>query len=334
MRALRLLRYGDPQKVLRIEELPEPLPGPEDVQIAVHAVGLNPIDYKLAQGQLRIVQSLRLPTTLGFDLSGVVTAVGARVRGFAVGEPVYGRASRQRLGAFAETAVLDQRWVAPAPVGLSHLEAASLPLVALTTLQGLTDRAQARAGQSILILAGSGGVGSFAIQYARSLGLDITATTSSRNADFVRALGAHHVLCYDRQALGADGRRYDLIYDTLGGKQTLAAFGWLKPGGCVVSIAGPPDADFGRATGAGLFKRILFHLAGAGVRTRARAGGFRYFRFMTESDGARLKALNALLEAGAIRPVIDREFPFDRILDAFAWFMQGRARGKVVVRVR
>lgn len=334
MRALRLIRYGDPQQVLRLVDVPEPVPGPDDVQIAVHAIGLNPIDYKLAKGQLRIVQSLRLPITLGFDLSGVVTAVGANVRGFRVGAEVYGRSSRQRLGAFAEIAVLDQRWVAPKPAGLSHLEAASIPLVALTTLQGLTDRAQARAGQSILILAGAGGVGSFAIQYARSLGLEVTATTSSRNAEFVRALGAQHVVCYDQATVGADGRKFDIVYDTLGGKQTRAAFGWLKPGGAVVSIAGPPDGDFGRAIGAHWFKRILFHLAGAGVRARARAGGYRYYRFMTESDGPRLEALNPLLESGAIRPVIDREFALSDALAAFAHFMQGRSRGKVVLRVR
>lgn len=334
MRALQLQQYGDPQEVLRLVELPAPLPGPEEVQIEVHAVGLNPIDYKIAQGKLRLVVGLKLPITLGFDLSGVVLSVGSNVTAFKAGDAVYGRSTRDQLRAFAEVAVLDQRWVAPKPVNLSHLEAASIPLVALTTLQGLTDRAGAKAGQRILILAGSGGVGSFAIQYAKTLGLHVTATTSSRNADFVRELGADRVICYDRETVGSDGAAYDLVYDTLGGGNTMKAFGWLKPGGAVVSIAGPPDADFARQTGAGPLKAVLFALAGAGVRMRAALGGFRYFRFMTESDGPRLMALNALLESGQIRAVVDREFGFDQILDAFAYFMQGRARGKVVVRVR
>lgn len=333
MRAWRLHGYGNPAQKLRLDHVDEPQPGPTDLQVRVQAVSLNPIDYKLAQGKLRVVGGLQFPQTMGFDLCGIVQAVGSAVSGFRPGQRVYARSTRQRLGAFAEIAVIDAAVAALAPTNLSAVEAASIPLVGLTTVQGLVDRAQVQAGQSLLVQAGSGGVGSFAVQYGKHLGLEVTATCSSANAARVRALGADRVICYDQQTVKASGLHFDTVYDTLGGAATLQAFNWLKPGGAVVSIAGPPDRGFARQVGAGPLKQLLFGLAGAPVRIRARLGGYRYFRFLTESRGAQLAALADLYQRAVLRPVIDREFAFEQMQEAWAYLMTGHARGKVVLRV-
>jgi alcohol dehydrogenase len=199
LRAWRAHGYGSAARKLSLDTLPLVLPGPGDVRIRLHAASLNPIDYKLLHGALRGVLPWSFPATIGFDGAGVIDAVGEGVAGFAIGDRVFVRASRETIGTFAQTTVQPARFVAPMPAGLDFAGAASLPLVALTTVQGLVDRAQARAGQRILIHAGSGGLGTFAIQYAKALGLVVDTTTSSRNVDWVAALRAHPVNAYDRE---------------------------------------------------------------------------------------------------------------------------------------
>jgi alcohol dehydrogenase len=200
-------------------------------------------------------------------------------------------------------------------------------------LQGF-GRAGARAGQRILIHAGSGGVGTFAVQYARYLGLHVTSTTSSKNADFVKSLGADKVIAYDRENYLEQGGGYDIVYDTLGGAFTIDAFKLVKRGGVVISLSGPPDRDFARREGKGFVVRVAVWLMGRKVYAASRQAGADYCWFFTESSGDQLREITALVEHGAIKPVIDREFAFEQLPEALSYLEAGRARGKVVLKVR
>lgn len=193
MRAFLLTGYGAIADHVRLAEVADPVAGPGEVVIDIHAASLNPIDFKIVRGDLKRVSKYKLPRTFGFDASGIVVSAGSGAARFKPGDAVYVRATRDTIGAFAERIALPENIVALKPASLSYAEAASLPLVGLTTLQGF-DRARAAAGQRILIHAGSGGVGTFAVQYAKHIGLHVTATTSSKNADFVRSLGADTVI--------------------------------------------------------------------------------------------------------------------------------------------
>ena len=331
MLAWQAIDYGAPKDCLRLLSVPIPEPGAGEVRIQVAAASLNPIDYKMLKGDLRRMQSLTFPVTLGFDASGVVDAVGVGASKFKIGDQVFVRASRDTLGAFAQYCVQPETFVAHAPANSSAAGAASLPLVALTTVQGLADRARAQAGQRILIHAGSGGLGSFAVQYARQLGLQVDATTSSGNVERVLALGAHHVVAYDREDYASAGRIYDIVFDSLGGEHTLKAFDIVKPGGSVVSVAGPPDREMIAKFGRGLLMRTMMKLMSRKVFAAARASGIAYFRYLTESNGGQLQAIARLVEGGSVKPVVDRVFDFGDAVAAFDYLMAGHARGKVVL---
>ena len=333
MRAWRAISYGNPVDCLRLQLLKKPVPGPGDVRLRVQSASLNPIDFKLLHGDLRGVQQLDFPATLGFDACGIVDALGAAASRFQLGDRVFVRASRSTLGAFAEFCVQPERFVALAPANTDSSGAASLPLVALTTVQGLVDRAEAKAGQRILIHAGSGGLGSFAIQYAHQLGLRVETTTSSRNIDWVRALGADRVIAYDREDYRRSGAIYDIVFDALGGAHTLDAFAVIKPGGCVVSVAGPPDRQMAAKFAGNLLIRGLMNFSARKIYSAARAKRATYFRFLTESDGAQLAQVAALVERGAIKPVVDRVFRFEDCVAAMEYLIAGHARGKVVLDV-
>jgi alcohol dehydrogenase len=229
--------------------------------------------------------------------------------------------------------VVDEKFVALKPAKISHAAAASLPLVGLTTLQGF-GRAGARAGQRILIHAGSGGVGTFAVQYAGHLGLDVTSTTSSKNAEFVKSLGADRVIAYDRENYLEQGGGYDIVYDTLGGAFTVDAFTVVKRGGVVISLSGPPDRDFARREGLGWLVGVVVRLMGRKVYAASAKAGADYCWFFTEANGDQLRDIAALVDKGAIRPVIDREFAFEQLPDALSYLEAGRARGKVVLKLR
>ena len=333
MRAFVLTGYGAIADNVRLAQLPDPVAASGEVLVEVHAASLNPIDFKIVHGDLKRVSKYKLPRPFGFDASGVVISVGAGAGRFKPGDTVYLRASRNTIGTFAEQIAVDEKLVALKPFILSHAQAASLPLVGLTTLQGFA-RVGARAGQRILIHAGSGGVGTFAVQYARHLGLHVTSTTSSKNVDFVRSLGAEKVIAYDRENYLEQGGDYDIVYDTLGGAFTVDAFKVVKRGGTVISLSGPPDRDFARREGAGLLVRVAVWLMGRKVYAASAEAGAAYCWFFTESNGDQLRDIARLIDSGAIKPVIDREFAFEQLPDALSYLEAGRARGKVVLKLR
>jgi len=297
----------------------------------IRAAALNPIDLAIIRGDLKRINHYRMPRRIGFDASGVVSAVGSAVTRFKPGDEVFVRASRDTIGTFAEAIALDETFFAGKPAPLSHAEAASLPLVGLTTVQGLVDRAKARPGQRILIHAGSGGVGTFAVQFAKASGLDVTTTTSSRNAEFVRSLGADTVIEYDKRDYRQLPGGYDIVFDTLGKGYTLDAFRAARRGGVVISIAGPPDRQFADQVGANLLVRLAMRLMSRRVYAASRETGVAYHRFLTESNGQQLQRIGEMVEEGRIKPVIDRTFPFEELPAALRHLATGRARGKVVL---
>lgn len=333
MHAFLLDGYGAIDDHVKLADVADPAPGRDDVLIDIHAASLNPIDFKIVRGDLKRVSKYRLPRTFGFDASGVVLAAGAGVTRFRPGDAVYMRASRETIGTFAEKIALPEAFVALKPANVSHAGAASLPLVGLTTLQGF-GKVGARAGQRILIHAGAGGIGTFAIQYAKHIGLEVTSTTSSKNADFVRSLGADRVIAYDRENYLEQGGGYDIVYDTLGGAFTIDAFKVVKRGGAVISLSGPPDRDFARREGAGLLVRVAVWLMSRKVYAASEAAGASYCWFFTEPSGDQLREIAGLVESGAIKPVIDREFAFDQLPAALAYLEKGHARGKVVLKMK
>ena len=333
MRAFLLNGYGAIEDNVKLAEVADPVARADDVLIELHAASLNPIDFKIARGDLKRVSKYQLPRTFGFDGSGIVLSAGVRATRFKPGDAVYVRSSRETIGTFAEKIALSEQFIALKPVRASPAEAASLPLVGLTTLQGFA-KVGARAGQRILIHAGAGGIGTFAIQYAKHLGLHVTTTTSSKNVEFVKALGADGVIAYDRQNYLEQGGGYDIVYDTLGGAFTVDAFKVVKRGGAVISLSGPPDRDFARRTGAGLLVRVAVWLMSRKVYAASRETGADYCWFFTEPSGDQLREIAGLVDASTIRPVIDREFAFNELPAALTYLEKGRARGKVVLDVK
>src|SRR5262245_12105231 len=312
MRAFFLDGYGTIADHVRLADVADPVPGPGDVLIEIHAASLNPIDFKIVRGDLKRVSKYQLPRTFGFDASGVVLSTGTGATRFKPGDAVYVRSSRETIGTFAERIALPEGFVAAKPASISYGEAASLPLVGLTTLQGF-EKVGARAGQRILIHAGAGGIGTFAIQYARHVGLHVTTTTSSKNADFVKSLGADRIIAYDRENYLEQGSGYDIVYDTLGGAFTVDAFKVVKRGGAVISLSGPPDRDFARRMGAGLLVRVAVWLMNRKVYAASAKAGASYCWFFTKPDGDQLREIARLVDAGTIKPVIDRAFAFDEL---------------------
>lgn len=333
MRAYVMTSYGNVPDVVRLVDVADPIPGPEEIVCDIAAAALNPIDLKIIEGDLKRINRYRMPHTIGFDASGRIRAVGANVKAFQPGDEVFVRASRETIGTFAERIALPQSFFAHKPARLTHQEAASLPLVGLTTVQGMVDRARAKAGQRILIHAGSGGVGSFAIQFAKAKGLHVTTTTSSRNVDFVRGLGADIVIAYDKQDYREEPGGYDIVFDTLGGAYTLDAFKVARRGGAVVSIVGPPDRQFADQVGANLLVLIVMRFMSRRVFAASRATGVAYYRFLTESNGPQLTEIARLVDEGRIKPIVDKIFAFESLPAAFQHLATGRARGKVVLSV-
>lgn len=332
MRALVIHRYGGPD-VLVLETLREPIPGPRDLLIEVHAASLNPIDFKIRAGKLHQVERYRFPVQLGCDVAGVVRQVGAEATGFAVGDEVFARLEKHRMGGLAEMVAADCSVVARKPAALSFVEAAAIPLAGLTSLQALTEAAELRPGQRVLIHAGSGGVGTLAIQIARALELEVATTTSTRNLDLVRALGAATAIDYTQQDFTKELRDLDAVFDTLG-ETELADLAVVKPGGVVVGIGGLPDEEFARARKLSLPVRLGLRVLTSRRRRAYAKAGVRFRYLFMRPDGQQLARLAAWADQGALKPVIHAIFPLSEVKAAFEELERGRARGKIVVQIR
>jgi NADPH:quinone reductase-like Zn-dependent oxidoreductase len=333
VKAFVLDRYGK-QRPLRLAELPLPDLRDDEVLVEVHAASVNLLDVKLRNGEFKLVLPYHLPLVLGHDVAGVVVKVGALVRQFKPGDQVYARADDFRIGTFAEFVPVREASLALKPKGLTMEQAASLPLVALTAWQALVDKADLKPGQKVFIQAGSGGVGSFAIQLAKHLGASVATTTSSTNLALVKSLGADVVVDYKTQDFEEVLRDYDVVLHSQDGKTLQKSLRVLRAGGKLVSISGPPDPAFGQQIAAPGFVRLVMRLLSWGVRRRAQRRGVGYSFLFMRANGGQLHEIARLIEAGAIRPVIDRIFPFESTNGALAYVEGGRAKGKVVVKIK
>ena len=333
MRAFVLTRYGGPD-AMELRDVPRPSPGPGEVLIQVYAAGLNPIDFKLREGMLRMIYRYRLPIIAGSELSGVVVAKGSGVTRLAEGDQVFTRVDKRVLGAFAEFAVVREELVAKMPSSVEFTAAAGVPLAGLTALQALRDELRVTSGQNIFISGGSGGVGTVAIQLGKWLGAHIATTASARGEELVRTLGADVVVDYTREHFDQVLREYDGALDLIGGDTLLKTFGVVKRGAQVVSIAGVPEPQTAsKDLHAGPTRAMLFWAASWHIRRQARKHGVAYRYLFMRPSGTDLSELATLIDQQKLEIVIDRIFPFAHIADAFAYLEQGHAKGKVIVQM-
>lgn len=333
MKAFVLDGYGK-QSALHLAEVPEPALRDDEVLVQVHAAGVNLLDAKLRSGEFKLILPYRMPLILGHDVAGVVVKVGPLVRQFKPGDEVYARADDFRIGSFAECIPVREASLALKPQGLRMEEAASLPLVGLTAWQALVELAKLKKGQKVFIQAGSGGVGTFAIQLAKHLGATVATTTSAANADLVKRLGADVVIDYRTQDFEAQLRDYDVVLHSQDSKTLDKSLRVLRRGGKLVSISGPADPAFAQQVSAPGFVKLVIRLLSSSVRRKARNLGLDYSFLFMKASGSQLREITPLIEAGAIRPVIDKVFPFESTNEALAYVESGRAKGKVVIRVR
>jgi NADPH:quinone reductase-like Zn-dependent oxidoreductase len=333
MKAFVLERYGK-KRALRSAEMPTPELRDDEVLVEVHAAGVNQLDTKLRDGEFKLILPYRLPLVLGHDVAGVVVEVGSLVRQFKPGDEVYARTDDFRIGTFAQFVPVKEASLAFKPKNLTMEEAASIPLVGLTAWQALIEKAKLKKGQRVFIQAGSGGVGTFAIQLAKHLGATVATTTSAANASLVKSLGADVVVDYKTQDFEDVLRDYDMVLNSQDGKTLEKSLRVLKRGGKLVSISGPPDPDFGKEIAAPAFMKLVMRLLSSGVRRKAKRRGLDYAFLFMKANGSQLREITQLVETGAIRPVIDRVFPFESTNDALAYVEAGRAKGKVVVKIK
>jgi len=332
MKAFVVDRYGKGSG--RLGEMPDPELREDDVLVRVHAAGVNPLDSKIRNGEFKLLLPYRLPLVLGNEAAGVVLRVGSRVQRFKPGDEVYARPDKDRIGTFAELIAVNQADVALKPKTLSMEEAASIPLVALTAWQALVDRAKLKRGEKVLIHAGSGGVGTIAIQLAKHLGALVATTTSSANVNLVKSLGADVVVDYKKDQFEKMLHDYDAVLNSLDAQTLRKSLNALKPGGKLISISGPPDPRFAREMGMNWGVRQVMRLMSYRIRKAAKRRRVSYSFLFMKASGDQLREIGRLIDEEEIRPVVDRVFPFESIAEALAYVETGRAKGKVVVELR
>lgn len=333
MKAFIIDRYGK-KETGRLGDMPEPDLRDDDVLVQVHAAGVNALDTKIRNGEFKLILPYRLPLILGNDLAGTVVRIGARVRQFKPGDEVYARPDDDRIGSFAERIAVKASSLALKPTNITMEEAASVPLVALTAWQVLVETAKLKKGQKVFIQAGSGGVGTFAIQLAKHLGAFVATTTSTQNVEWVKALGADLVIDYRKQDFATVLRDYDVVLNSLGNDELNRSLQILKPGGLLISISGPPTPALAIARGLSWPLKQVLRLLSRDIRRKARQKNVEYTFVFMHADGRQLSDITALIEAGVIKPVIDKVFPFQDTHKALAYSDGGRAKGKIVVQMK
>lgn len=332
MKAMVIDRYG--KVPMRLAEIPAPEIGEYEILTEIHAASINPIDFKIRDGKVKLLVKYQMPLILGNDFSGVVVKVGAKVTRFKVGDEIYARPRKSKIGTFAEYIAIHEDDIALKPKNLSFEEAASIPLVGLTSYQALTDILQLQKGQKILIQAGAGGVGTFAIQLAKLMGATVATTASEAGANLVKSLGADKVINYKTEKFEEILKNYDAVFDTLGGETLEKSFNVVKNGGNIVSVSGLPNARFGKEYGSGFFKTMLFSAASHKLTALEKKHHVQYTFLFMKPSGEQLRIIANYIETGKIKPVIDRIFPFEDAQKAMEYAESGRAKGKIILKIR
>lgn len=333
MKAFSVHRYGKKEN-LQFTHLTEPVVKEYDVLVQVHSAGVNQLDSKLKAGEFKLILPYKAPFILGHDVAGVITKVGSKVSKFKIGDEVYSRPADHRIGTFAEYISIHENDVALKPKNITMDEAASIPLVALTAWQALVDIARLKSGQKVFIQAGSGGVGTIAIQLAKHLGATVATTSSKESFELLKSLGADVFIDYKTQDFEDTLKEYDVVLNSQDTKTLEKSLRILKPGGKAISISGPPTADFARAIGASWLIKTILSLLSSGIRKKADKLGVHYSFLFMRADGDQLQEITKLIESGKINPVIDKTFPFEKTNEALSFVESGRVKGKVVIKVR
>ncbi|MEC0245809.1 NADP-dependent oxidoreductase [Paenibacillus chitinolyticus] len=332
MRAMVVDRYG--KVPMRLAEMPVPEIGEHEVLAEIHAASINPVDFKIRDGKVKLLVKYKMPLILGNDFSGVVAKVGAKVARFKVGDEIYARPRKSKIGTFAEYIAIHEDDIALKPKNLSFEEAASVPLVGLTSYQALTDILQLQKEQKILIQAGAGGVGTFAIQLAKLMGATVATTTSQAGANLVKSLGADEIINYKTEKFEEILKNYDAVFDTLGGEILEKSFKVIKSGGKIVSVSGLPNARFGKEYGSGFFKTLLFSAASRKLTALEKQHNVQYTFLFMKPSGEQLRVIANFIETGKIKPIIDRVFPFEDAQKAMEYAESGRAKGKLILKIK
>lgn len=319
---------------LQLTEMSVPEVKDQDILVDIHAAGVNLLDSKIKTGEFKLILPYKLPLILGHDVAGVITKVGKNVTKFKVGDEVYARVRDHRIGTFAEFIAINEADAALKPKNLSMEEAASIPLVALTAWQVLVEKAKIKKGEKVFIQAGSGGVGTIAIQLAKHLGATVATTASAKSFDFLEKLGADIVIDYKNSDFENRLSNYDVVLNSQDKETLEKSLKILKSGGKLISISGPPTPDFAKEIKAPWFVKIILSLISSGIRKKAKAKNVDYSFLFMKADGEQLNEITKLIEAGIIKPVLDKVFPFDKTNEALSYVESGRAKGKVVIKIK
>ena len=330
MKAAYITRYGNINDV-QIDEQPRPSLTENAVLVKVHAASINPLDLRVLEGEFKAILPVPFPFILGNDFAGTIVQMGSNVTQFKIGDEVYAKTDLN--GAFAEYTVVQQSSLALKPQNISMEQAAALPLVGLTSWQALVEIAKVKAGQKVLIHAGSGGVGSIAIQLAKSLGATVATTTSSKNSSWVKGLGTDIIIDYKTTDFEQELKDYDVVLDTQGGKILEKSLNVLKRGGRLISISGPPDHAFVEVVNPNWFLKCVIPLLSWSIRHKAKKRDISYSFLFMQPNGQQLSEISKLVESGKINPVVDKTYTFSEIKDAFQYVNTGRAKGKIVLKI-
>ena len=333
MKAYTINRYNKKEK-LQLVEVAEPVVDEHAVLVQIHAASINLLDSKLKSGEFKLFLPYKFPLILGHDVAGIVTKVGSKVSRFKVGDEVYARPADFRIGTFAEYIAINENDVALKPTSITMEQAASVPLVALTAWQAFVEKATLKKGQKVFIQAGSGGVGTIAIQLAKHLGATVATTTSAQNFELVKSLGADVVIDYKTQDFETILNGYDLVLNSQDEKTLEKSLRILKKGGKVISISGPPDVAFANEIGLNPFLKTAMFFLSRKIRKQARKLGIKYSFLFMKPNGKQLSEIGSLIEANVIHPVVDKVFPFEQINEAMLYVESGHAKGKVIVQVK
>jgi NADPH:quinone reductase-like Zn-dependent oxidoreductase len=333
MKAFTINRYSK-EATLRLVDLPKPLIKENEVLVEIHSASVNQLDSKIKTGEFKLLLPYKFPLILGHDVAGIITKVGPKVRRFKVGYEVFARPADFKIGTFAEYIAVHENDIAIKPKNITMEQAASFPLVALTVWQAFVEKAKLKKGQKVFIQAGSGGVGTVAIQLAKHLGATVATTTSADNFDLVKSLGADIVIDYKTQDFETILRDYDLVLNSQDGKTLEKSLKILKSGGKVVSISGPPDTTFAKEIGLSWFKKAAIFFLSRKVKQKAKKLNVNFSFLFMQANGKQLSEISLLIESGVIRPIIDKVFPFEQTNEAVSYVASGRAKGKVIVRVK
>lgn len=333
MKAFVINRYSKDES-LQLVDLTEPIIKENEVLVEIHATSVNQLDTKIKTGEFKLLLPYKFPLILGHDVAGIIKKVGSKVSQFKVGDEVFARPADFKIGSFAEYIAINENDIALKPKNISMEEAASFPLVALTVWQAFVEKANLKKGQKVFIQAGSGGVGTIAIQLAKHLGATIATTTSADNVDLVKSLGADIVIDYKAQDFETILENYDLVLNSQDGKTLEKSFRILKSGGKVVSISGPPDTDFAKEIGLSWFMKTAIFFLSRKAKKQAKKLNVDYSFLFMQANGKQLSEIGKLIEAGVIRPIIDKVFSFEQTNEAMSYVASGRARGKVIVKLK